>query len=771
MIHTTLVSRHQVPVAEQPHARLLSALFLITLALMPLLGHATAPSPIPGTVWAAPEIDLSVVEAANAANDQLSPMLEELVHSPYFRYVKMDLTKPCPFWKDNGKCVNRDCVVNVMDESFLRTEAPFMYHNVNLGDVTFPNSRSGGLGSRSGGLGGGLGGGGSMFAGCESPQDFCVLEDDHSLNGVYVDLVENPERFTGYSGVSANNIWSAIYNENCFDIPQILTDPKSMDAGNVCLEKQTFYKIVSGLHASISIHICSQYLDKASGKWHRNQRCYDTRVGHFPDRVANVYFLHGMLLRAVTKAAPLIADLDLCTGREADDLRTKSVLTGIERTAARVDWFDERPLFQGQSAKLVDDVRTKFRNVSRIMDCVDCQKCRLWGKTQVTGIATALKVLFGIDPMILAGRVTPARPVLSRFEVVALFNTLNRLVESVQDIRAFEAERERAAAFLSQMQADARDNQERLEAAMRDSGLDPAMLDGDQEHYQSLVDQLAELEAIAPSKDEASAADADAIVESVDGSQEEGPIEVQESIAMEEQQQQQQVEGASSVRAPPAAKEADGDDTPATPLTVDSDDTTTTAADLETDDGWDLSMWKTVATVLTAFPFIFGAIYGAKQASPSAARSSPTGRRTTSPHNHQHHHRRASGGRPVSPADPHRVHGDDSDTDEALGNVLAAGSMSDDELDDTIDAVDSSSSSSGLSSDGGEDHQDDGPVSPSAAARLHRGQHAAVVAAGYDASVEGSDEASDAAASATTAFGSGRPDNVGTRRRVFRKRD
>jgi Endoplasmic Reticulum Oxidoreductin 1 (ERO1) len=31
------------------------------------------------------------------------------------------------------------------------------------------------------------------------------------------------------------------------------------------------------------------------------------------------------------------------------------------------------------------------------MDCVGCDKCRLWGKVQTTGLATALKVLFELD--------------------------------------------------------------------------------------------------------------------------------------------------------------------------------------------------------------------------------------------------------------------------------------------------------------------------------------------------------------------------------------
>lgn len=40
--------------------------------------------------------------------------------------------------------------------------------------------------------------------------------DDNSLDLGYVDLVNNPERYTGYKGPLAWRIWKAIYEENCF---------------------------------------------------------------------------------------------------------------------------------------------------------------------------------------------------------------------------------------------------------------------------------------------------------------------------------------------------------------------------------------------------------------------------------------------------------------------------------------------------------------------------------------------------------------------------
>ncbi|KAI9151194.1 endoplasmic oxidoreductin-1 [Blastocladiella emersonii ATCC 22665] len=640
------------------------------------------------------------IRAADATNDHLFPLLSDLVRSPYFRYVKMDLTKDCPFWRENAKCMNRDCVVETMDEGEVLAEAPFMYKQVNLGDVTFGAPSGRGLGGGSagrlgGGLGaGGLGGGGGAlgalggsFAKCEFAKDFCVLEDEQSPDGVYIDLVDNPERFTGYSGVSANNIWSAIYNENCFGVPSSLGTPIPPAPLDVCLEKQVFYRIVSGLHASISIHICSQYLNKDSGNWERHPQCYAARVGAFPERVANVYFVHSMLLRAVSMVAPLLDAVDVCTGKPAEDDRVRAMLADIVAHAKTVGGFDETTLFQGPHAPLlVDEVRTKFRNVSRIMDCVSCQKCRLWGKTQVTGLGTALKVLFGTDPRILSGEVSPARPVLSRYEVVALFNTLNRFVESVHDIRAFEA-------------------------------------------------QLDAEKSLSTSSFEAAAATSEIAASSLPA-----PIIPDSPVTSPPEP------AATDVLAP-----AD--------LEIDDHDADEPAAVRPTGFvppfGIDLSYWKVIASVLTAFPFLFGVAYGFhKNKAPST--------------------RKPAAAPPARPAGfaaaaamsaPHPVYDDDSDTDDALDTFAhAVHAGEEDAADDSDDEADDSrggdhrSPADAYSSSGLSDADEDAPVSPrpvsparrrpSASSSSSPSRSGAGVAAlrgralkerGYDGSVEASE--------------------------------
>lgn len=45
--------------------------------------------------------------------------------------------------------------------------------------------------------------------------NFCDFEDSDQ-EAEYVDLLLNPERYTGYKGHSAQRIWRTIYQENCF---------------------------------------------------------------------------------------------------------------------------------------------------------------------------------------------------------------------------------------------------------------------------------------------------------------------------------------------------------------------------------------------------------------------------------------------------------------------------------------------------------------------------------------------------------------------------
>lgn len=97
--------------------------------------------------------------------------------------------------------------------------------------------------------------------------------------------------------------------------------------------------------------------------------------------------------------------------------------------------FDESLMFKDANAvELKEDFKNRFRNVSRLMDCVGCDKCRLWGKVQTQGYGTALKVLFEFDE----NKGVEENPPLRRTELVALVNTVDKLSTSLNAVGKFQ---------------------------------------------------------------------------------------------------------------------------------------------------------------------------------------------------------------------------------------------------------------------------------------------------------------------------------------------
>jgi ERO1-like protein alpha len=102
--------------------------------------------------------------------------------------------------------------------------------------------------------------------------------------------------------------------------------------------------------------------------------------------------------------------------------------------------FDTGRMWKGHDgARLREQLQGHFQNITTIMDCVGCEKCKLWGKLQFLGVATALKILFAsnncyernLQPSELLTALT-----LERNEIIALFNLLSKLSSSVTAYRA-----------------------------------------------------------------------------------------------------------------------------------------------------------------------------------------------------------------------------------------------------------------------------------------------------------------------------------------------
>lgn len=426
-------------------------------------------------------------------NEAIYPYLHSITqNTDFFSHYRLSLyNKKCPFWDDeNGMCGNVACAVNTLDNE---EDIPLVWRAKELGKLEGPTAAHPGKKQQRENKRKPLQGelGEKVDESCVveyddecDDRDYCVPEDESAtVKGDYVSLVDNPERFTGYSGVGAQQVWEAIYRENCFskapkqdlgrssvqspfggappkqqlkaanELRNVmkeqplqqnvksaiahgssvsLLDPVDFD--DTCLEKRVFYRVVSGMHASISTHLCYDYLNQATGEWSPNLACYEQRLHNYPDRISNIYFNYALILRAVGKIKQHITDYSYCSEDPEQDLRTKN---SVIRLASAIpdgpEIFDETVMFRDPDAiALKEDFRNRFRNVSRIMDCVGCDKCRLWGKLQTNGYGTALKVLFEFDP-----EDSSKDPPLRRTELVALINTMHRLSHSLSAIKEF----------------------------------------------------------------------------------------------------------------------------------------------------------------------------------------------------------------------------------------------------------------------------------------------------------------------------------------------
>ncbi|XP_078001000.1 ERO1-like protein alpha [Glandiceps talaboti] len=392
-------------------------------------------------------------------NVKLLPTLASLLERNYFRFHKVNLHRECPFWPDDSRCAMRDCSIhhctpddlpqglkaeNKYSESAQQTDgdescAEISEEEKELSALDTSLSEESKAAFK------------TWKVHDDAKNNFCVIDDEFSVDMEYVDLLLNPERYTGYKGFSPRRVWNSIYQENCFkpdteaqQYETLLTNKAvkgSEYLKGLCLEKRAFYRLISGLHASINIHLSANYLltDAWGGtKWGFNIEEFQSRFdpkqtsGEGPQWLRNLYFAYLVELRAITKAAPYLENENFYTGDKNEDEKVKTLMHDLLETMKEFpSHYNESAMFQGdpnQALQLKEEFRSHFRNISLIMDCVGCDKCKLWGKLQTQGMGTALKILFSDEDYFMDKQ----KFRLQRTEIVSLLNAFGRLSNSIK---------------------------------------------------------------------------------------------------------------------------------------------------------------------------------------------------------------------------------------------------------------------------------------------------------------------------------------------------
>ncbi|KAI5085715.1 ERO1-like protein beta precursor, partial [Silurus meridionalis] len=162
--------------------------------------------------------DIESIDVFN--NFKIFPLVRKLIEQDFFRYYRVNLKHPCPFWPDDGHCSIKDCHVEPCPEvrlqqlysMFVKAKNMLYYETAYVSGIAvvshycliFVNSNQSKEAFED-------------WAHHDDAQDhFCGLDDETSPDAEYVDLRLNPERYTGYKGPSAWRVWNSIYEENCF---------------------------------------------------------------------------------------------------------------------------------------------------------------------------------------------------------------------------------------------------------------------------------------------------------------------------------------------------------------------------------------------------------------------------------------------------------------------------------------------------------------------------------------------------------------------------
>jgi len=274
--------------------------------------------------------------------------------------------------------------------------------------------------------------------------DMCSADHTKGSEVEDINLIKNPERNTGYNG---SHIWEAMYKENCFEVGSDLPRGRFGDTNGMCYEERVLYRLLSGWHASTTISVCKSFFapgTKQKGKWAPNVERYMESLGRHPDRAKNLHFSFVVMLRAIKKAAPFLHSYPFPEGEGQETIKTRSLVGRLldsqvlSLCSPLFEAFDETRLFKDtvdaedrtaaeQRSRLKRQFKSTFKNITELVDCVQCQRCRLHAKLFSLGLGSALKIL--LTPPELIPSTT------SRDEVVALVNVLWKLSEAMEDAK------------------------------------------------------------------------------------------------------------------------------------------------------------------------------------------------------------------------------------------------------------------------------------------------------------------------------------------------
>lgn len=306
------------------------------------------------------------ITAINAALPSLTALLSDLRTLPYFRLYSVDMLASCEYIpQELFECYSESCEIYPVDDE----EVPPPIKTVD-------------------------------FAEHEFELDGYARWDMPSQD--YYDTMTFPEDYTGYDG---SDVWRFIHDRIGFHDGAMATNVYDADDW-----RADFNKALSGLHAMVSAQVIRGMQEKIEGgeeidpeayAWTDPTVEYQRRLGsegENPEAVENMYFTLMLLLSGVQAARDRL--LNECDNGMIGDTHAWETLRSILSHPLLDDPSIEAASQRLRNHALKDsnnlwEARMRTRDLMRIMNCVQCNKCRFHGKISTLGLSTALQLVVG----------------------------------------------------------------------------------------------------------------------------------------------------------------------------------------------------------------------------------------------------------------------------------------------------------------------------------------------------------------------------------------
>mmetsp|Transcript_55278 Transcript_55278/g.131823 ORF Transcript_55278/g.131823 Transcript_55278/m.131823 type:complete len:421 (-) Transcript_55278:93-1355(-) len=222
----------------------------------------------------------------------------------------------------------------------------------------------------------------------------------------YYDLREHPEKYTGYDG---SEVWSVVHGTIAYP-PGAASSPGLQSDFNAALE---------AMQGSIAAHIVAD-LDTRGEEGLDAASEFQRRLKSRPSTLAALDSTWCLLATAVSEVVQHNLDVTQYVD-DADALA--GALEVFHAGAGGGQPAHESSYAAGSSEPVLADMRLRFRELCLLMDCVQCNHCRMHGKVLAMGIATGFQVL-------CRGRGSRGQEPLRRIELGALLLALAKLSDA-----------------------------------------------------------------------------------------------------------------------------------------------------------------------------------------------------------------------------------------------------------------------------------------------------------------------------------------------------